>query len=157
MIDITSATFDRDQWGQLTLTLADGQCHVGIEPVRCFPLSDPFKSIAILDANGHELLTLPSLDSLSPAARQFVEKEIAARDFVPVIERITSTSNPHPPCRWSVKTDRGETNFHLESEDDVRKLGPDRVLIADSNGIRYLIPDLRQLDAASKRIVHRLV
>lgn len=156
-IDTEGMTFDRDQWGQLTLTFADGQRHVGIEPVRCFPLSDPLKSIALLDAEGHELLTLPNFDGLNPAARQFLETELASRDFVPIIERILATSNPHPPCQWVVKTDRGETKFDLESEDDVRKLGPHRILVADSNGIRYVIPDLRQLDAASKRIVQRLV
>lgn len=157
MIDTTALTFDRDQWGQLTVTFGDGQKYVGIEAVRCFPLSDPLKSIAILKADGGELLTLPSLDALNPAARQFLEAELASGDFVPIIERITFASYPHPPCQWSVKTDRGDTTFQLESEDDIRKLGQDRVLIADSNGIRYLIPDLRKLDAASKRIVHRLV
>ena len=56
-----------------------------------------------------------------------------------------------------VETDRGATSFLLESEDDVRKLGPHRVMIADSNGIRYTIPDVRKLDSHSQRIVQRLV
>ena len=157
MIDTTALMFDRDQWGRLTVTFGDGQTHAGVEPVRCFPLSDPQKAIALLDADGHELLTLPDMHALNPAARQFLENELASRDFVPVIQRVISASNPHPPCCWLVKTDRGETRFQLESEDDIRKLGPHRVMIADSHGIRYTIPDLRQLDAATQRIVQRLV
>ena len=156
MTDTTTLDFDRDAWGRLVLTMG-GQKHVGIEPVRCFPLSDPEKAIAILDPEGHELLTLPSLDSLNPTARKILESELIGRDFVPVIRRVISASNPNPPCRWSVETDRGETSFQLESEDDIRKLGPNRVMIADSNGIRYSIPDVRQLDAATQRIVQRLV
>ena len=157
MTDIAALTLDRDAWGRLILTLGNGQTHVGVEPVRCFPLSDPLKAIALLDPDGHEVLTLPDLDSLNAAARQLLELELTARDFVPVIQRVVSTSNPSPPCRWSVETDRGETSFQLESEDDIRKLGPHRVMIADSNGIRYTIPDLRQLDSVTQRIVRRLV
>jgi hypothetical protein len=154
---MTDLTFDRDAWGRLVLKMGNGQTYVGVEPVRCFPLSDPLKAIALLDLEGKEILTLPDLDSLNQDARQTLESELAARDFVPVITRVVSTTNPNPPCQWSVDTDRGKTSFHLESEDDVRKLGPFRVMIADSNGIRYSIPDVRQLDSHTQRIVQRLV
>ena len=97
------------------------------------------------------------MDSLNPAAREALRLELAARDFIPVIQKVLSASNPSPPCEWSVETDRGATKFLLESEDDVRKLGPNRVMIADSNGIRYTIPDIQKLDSHSQRIVHRLV
>ena len=157
MTDTMTLKIDRDTWGRLVVTLGDGTTHVGIEPIRCFPLSDPNKSIALLDMEGHELLTLPSLDSLDAASRKVVESELAAREFVPVIQRVISTSNPNPPCIWSVETDRGPTKFQLESEDDIRKLELHRVLIADANGIRYLIPDIQKLDAASQKIVRRLV
>ena len=156
MTDLTQLTFDRDSWGHLTLTLADGRTFAGVEPVRCFPLSDPEKVIALLDAEGHEILTLPDLDSLPHQSREILKSELASRDFVPVIQRVVLTTNPSPPCLWIVETDRGRTSFQLESEDDVRKLGPHRVMIADSHGIRYTIPDVRRLDASSQRIVQRL-
>lgn len=156
MLDTTSLKFDRDAWGRLVLTLDDGQTHTGVEPVRCFPLTDPDKAIALLDADGREILTLADLASLNADARQLLEAELAGREFVPTIQRVIGVSNPNPPCQWTVETDRGQTQFQLESEDDVRKLGPNRILIADSNGIRYAIPDIRSLDAASRRIVERV-
>ena len=156
MTEMTALTFDRDDWGRLILILGNGQTYVGVEPVRCFPLSDPLKAIALLDQDGKEILTLPDLASLNPDARELLESELASRDFVPVIQRVISTSNPNPPCEWSVETDRGKTRFQLESEDDVRKLGPHRLMIADSHGIRYTIPDVRQLDSHTQRIVRRL-
>jgi hypothetical protein len=157
MTDMTALTFERDEWGRLVLKTGDGKSYVGVEPVRCFPLSDPEKAIALLDPEGKEILTLPDMDSLNLAARDSLRSELAARDFVPVIQKVVSASNPSPPCQWSVQTDRGATSFLLESEDDVRKLGPHRVMIADSNGIRYTIPDVRKLDSHSQRIVQRLV
>ncbi len=150
-------TFHRDAWGQLVLSLPDGTRHSGVEPVRCFPLSDPMHAIALLDAEGREIFNLPSLDVLAPAARDILQRELAEREFVPVIRRIVATSSPNPPCRWDVDTDRGRTSFQLESDDDCRRLGPHAVLIADSNGIRYSIPDIDRLDAGSQRIVRRLV
>ena len=155
-MDNASLKFARDDWGRLVLKTADGATYVGVEPVRCFPLSDPDQSVALLDAEGHEIVTLPNLGELNDEARKLVLSELESRDFVPVIRKVLSTTNPNPPCRWSVETDRGATNFQLESEDDVRKLGPNRLMIADSNGIRYFIPDLRLLDSASRRIVQRL-
>ncbi len=156
-IDLSELTLHRDGWGQLVLTLPDGTQHAGVEPVRCFPLTDPTHAIALLDAEGHEILNLPTFEALAPAARETLQRELAEREFVPVIRRIVATSAPNPPCRWDVDTDRGRTSFHLESDDDCRRLGPQSVMIADANGIRYSIPDIGQLDASSQRIVRRLV
>ena len=59
------------------------------------------------------------------------------------------------PSEWHVETNRGPTSFLLDSEDDVRRLGPFKALFIDSHGIRYLIPDTRELDYASRRILDR--
>jgi hypothetical protein len=157
MENVNGIRFERDEWGRLVLIASDGQQHVGVEPVRCFPMSDPTSAIAFLDADGREVVTVTDMSQLNDAARRTLETELTSRDFVPVIQKIISTTNPSPPCQWSVMTDRGTTQFQLESEDDIRKLSPDRVVIADSNGVRYEIRNVRDLDAHSKRIVQRLV
>lgn len=150
-------TFERDLWGQLVLSLPDGTQHAGVEPVRCFPLSNPTHAISLVDCDGHEILNLPTLDVLSPVARDVLHRELAEREFVPNIQRVVSTSAPNPPCRWDVETDRGRTSFQLESDDDCRRIGSQGVVIADSNGIRYLIPDINRLDSSSQRVIRRLV
>jgi ATP-binding cassette subfamily B protein len=156
-IDFSELRFSRNEWGQLVLSLPGGVEHHGVEPVRCFPLTDPSGAIALLDTEGRELFNLPGFDVLDPSARDALQRELIEREFMPVIRRIITTSTANPPCRWEVDTDRGQTGFQLESEDDVRRLGPKGAIVADSNGIRYKIPDIDELDASSQRIIRRLV
>jgi hypothetical protein len=59
------------------------------------------------------------------------------------------------PSEWVVETDRGKTTFLLGSEEDVHRLDGQRAIIVDTNGIRYLIPNVRSLDPHSRRILER--
>jgi len=145
----------QDAWGRLVLTDADGRQHTGVELVRAFPLSDPRHGIAVCDAVGNELLWIEDIDELpAPLVRQ-IEEELAHREFVPVIRRVLSVSAPVEPSEWKVETDRGRTSFVLNNEDDVHRLDEHRALLTDAHGIRYLIPDTRQLDAVSRRLLER--
>jgi hypothetical protein len=137
------------------LTDADGRQHIGVEIVRAFPLSDPRRGISICDVKGKEVIWIGDLDALPVALARQIEEELAKREFVPIIRRILKVSAPTEPSEWEVETDRGRTTFVLNSEDDVHELDGHRALITDTNSIRYLIPDLRQLDAHSQRLLER--
>lgn len=146
-----------DVWGQLVMTDADGHQHVGVELVRAFPLSDPRRGVAVCDYHGRELVWLADLDALPlPLVRQ-IEEELAKREFVPIIRRILKISSAVEPSDWEVETDRGRTSFVLDSEDDVHELDQHRALVTDVYGIRYLIPDVRRLDAHSRHLLERFL
>ena len=86
-----------------------------------------------------------------------IEEELARREFVPVIRRILRVSAAVEPSEWDVETDRGPTSFVLDSEDDVHELDEYRALVTDAHGIRYLIPDVRRLDAHSRHLLERFL
>ena len=146
---------ERDALGRLVLVDADGVRHAGVEAVRGFPISDPDHWISICDAEGCELATVEDVSALQSEARRALEDDLARREFVPVIHRIVGTPTDSEPAQWEVETDRGPTRFIVKSSDDVRRLGPQRALIVDAQGIRYLIDDLNRLDPASQRILER--
>ncbi len=146
-----------DAWGRLVLTDAQGRQHVGAEPVQAFPISDPRQGVAVCDADGNELVWLDSLDQLPANVRQVLEEELSRRHFLPVILRVVGVEGGSEPTNWDVETDRGPTRFSLKSEEDVRRVAGQRVLMVDAHGVRYLIPDLRQLDAASRRCLERYI
>ncbi len=144
-----------DSFGRLVLVDAAGRRHVGIEPIRAFPLSDPKRAIALINVEGVEVLWIENLDLLPSATRKLLTDELARREFMPVIERIVSVSSTNDPSQWQVRTDRGATQFLLKSDDDVRRIGVHGAMLIDAAGTRYLAPDTRTLDAASRRVLER--
>lgn len=144
-----------DAFGRLVLRLPGGSEHVGVTPVRAFPLSAPEEHIAFVDERGREVYELAHLELLSSQARALLEADLARREFVPVIAEILSISSGAEPTTWRVRTDRGEVEFSLPSEESVRVLGDGGVLITDALGVRYRIPSLRHLGRASRRRLAR--
>lgn len=148
----------RDPFGRLVFVDADGIRHENAVPVRAFALTAPDEGIALLSAEGKELAWFARLAELPDEARALVAEELAQREFMPVIRHILSVSSFATPSTWRVDTDRGPTVLVLRSEDDIRRLkGPGALLIADGNGIHYLIRDRRELDAASQKTLKRFL
>jgi len=144
-----------DPWGRLVFTDSKGKEHVGAEVVRSYPLSDPECWISIVDSKGREMLMLANLGLVDDELRDLIEQRLAQRDFIPIILRIVRIFGTTDPTEWTVETDRGTTTFTFISEDDLRRLTPDRILVTDSHGVRYQIPSLKQMDAHSRKQVRR--
>ncbi len=148
----------RDAHGRLALTLPDGTVHTGVLPVRAFPLAAPEEGISLVGADGHELLWLDRLDDLPAPARALVQEELAAREFVPTIQKILSVSSFSTPSSWEVETDRGTTTLVLKAEEDIRRLrSRTALLIASAAGVQYAIADSTALDRASRRLLERFL
>lgn len=146
-----------DAFGRLVLTDSAGQAHMGVQIIRAFPISSPQAGIAITSADGKELAWIDDLAQLPAALRRTVEEHLGRREFVPVIRRIIRVRTLADKSEWEVETDRGRTTFQVQGDNDVRALEPNRALLVDTHGIRYLIADLAALDAASSRYLERFL
>ncbi len=147
----------QDAWGRLTLTGADGVSHVGVQPVRAFPIGDPGRWIALVDAEGRELALVEDPAQLPEKLRQRLVCELERAEFVPRIVRIVTASAQNDPAVWQVETDRGRVEITIQNETDVRRIGAHEALVVDRHGIRFLIPDRRQLDRYSRRVLERFI
>lgn len=147
----------RNAFGRLEFTAADGETHDGVVPVRSFPITAPDQGIALVDPYGHELAWIDRLADLPDDLRALLEGELARREFMPVIRRIVSVASFATPSTWQVETDRGLASFVLKGEEDIRRLTPPALLIADSHGIHFLIRDRRALDQHSRSILDRFL
>ena len=146
-----------DARGRLTFTGEDGQLHEAVVPVRAFPIAAPDEGVALVDPHGHELAWIDRLSELPQPLRTLIESELASREFMPVIKQIESVSSYATPSTWQIVTDHGDTALVLKGEEDIRRLAPPALLIADSNGINYLIHDRYALDKVSRKILDRFL
>ena len=142
----------RDAKGRLAFE-TDGRTYDGIKSIRMFPFTDPEHWISLCDQATHEIVCIEDLETLPSETRRLIREDLHAREFVPIIEKVMSISVAADPSEWHVKTERGATRFTLNDEDDIHRLNDHRILIIDSHGIRYLIPDIRRMDVSSRRIL----
>jgi len=145
-----------DEWGRLVLTNATGQACAGVSPVRAFPLSDPDHWLSICDQRGTELVTIADPQTLPQSTRETLFIALAKSEFMPVVERIIDATQGEP-AEWRVITNRGERTFVLKGDDDIRTLSDGRLIITDSDGVRYLILEARKLDGHSRRVLERFI
>lgn len=157
-VTATQFSLQRNSFGELVLTDAQGQIFEGVVPVRAFPIQSPEDGISLVSTDGHEVAWIDLLADVPEPAQTLVREALVTREFMPVITRIVSVTSFSTPCTWSVNTDRGDTEFVLRGDEDIRRIGKDNsLLIADVHGIQYLVRDQFALDTASKKILDRFM
>ncbi|TFW31495.1 cyanophycin metabolism-associated DUF1854 family protein [Massilia horti] len=153
----TSFQLRRDSFGKLVLTNAEGEQFVGVAPVRSFPIQAPDKGISLVREGGKEVAWIDDLAEAPAAIRALIVEELEGREFIPEILRIEKVSSIATPCTWYVQTDRGETEFVLKVDEDIRRVGEASLLVADSHGIHFLVRDMYRIDRHSRKILDRFL
>jgi hypothetical protein len=148
----------RDAYGKLIWTTADNQRPDNVVPIRAFPIQSPDVGISLVNLDGQEVAWIEELSAVPEPAQTLIRNELASREFMPVISHIVGVASFSTPCTWTVKTDRGDTEFVLRGDEDIRRIGTEgTLLISDSHGIQYLVRDHFALDARSKKILDRFL
>ncbi|RZU01193.1 DUF1854 domain-containing protein [Rivibacter subsaxonicus] len=152
-----SFSLRRNAFGRLVLLDAAGVEHEGVVPVRAFPIAAPGEGLSLVSGDGHELAWVDRLEALDASERALIDEELAAREFTPEIRRLVSVSTFSTPSTWQVETDRGATSFVLKGEEDIRRIDRGMLLIADSQGMQFVVRDVLVLDRHSKRLLERFL
>lgn len=152
---LQSHSLERDSLGRLVFIDANGRRHIGVYPVRAFPITAPGAGVSIMDPSGKELCWFDSLEEIPKGELALIEQEMVAREFMPVINRIKQVSTFATPSIWDIETDHGPIRIRLKAEEDIRRISGNTLLIADSNGLQFLIKDSSKLDKLSKKLLDR--
>ena len=153
----TPFTLSRNAAGQLALVTEDGSTHLGVYPVRAFPISAADDGLSLVSAEGHELLWIACLANLTDDKQQLLMAELSQREFMPEIKRVDAVSSFTTPSIWSVQTSRGAAQFVLRGEEDIRRLSGKTLIVADEHGVQFLIRDLPTLDRHSRKLLDRFL
>ena len=153
----TNFQLSRNAFGKLILTDEEGEVHVGVSPVRAFPIQAPDKGISMVLSNGKEVGWIDDIAGLPIQVRELVVDELEGREFMPEILHVIRVSSFATPCTWHVRTDRGDTEFMLKGEEDIRRVGAASLLVADNHGISFLIRDMYTIDKHTRKILDRFL
>ena len=157
MTSTSDFLLERDAFGRLAVIFTSGERHEGVVPVRAFPIAAPDEGVSLVGTEGHELVWIDRLSAMPPATRSLLEEELAAREFVPEILRVKAVSTFSTPSVWTVETDRGDTDFVLKTEEDIRRLGRAGLLIAGGAGVQFGVRDMTALDRGSRKLLERFL
>jgi Domain of unknown function (DUF1854) len=147
----------RDAFGRWVLQMPDGTRHAPVTALRAYPVSAPDSGVALMDADGHEIVWIDELAQLDASLRAQVQQALNEREFLPEILQLTEVSSFATPSTWSVVTDRGATQFLLKGEEDIRRLTGTVLLINDANGVQFMIRDLAAMDRHSRKLLDRFL
>ena len=138
---------------QLRVRLADGRQWEGVQAACSFPHTDRNHFIHLSDDEDQEIGLIEDLKQLEPESRQVLQAALGTRYFIPEIQRIDALVSRFGVTSWTVHTDRGPREFAVRSREDIRRLPNGRMLIIDSDGNRFRIPDRQALEARSRALL----
>ena len=91
------------------------------------------------------------------ALKTAIEQALQAREFMPEILRLDGVNSFSTPSVWSVQTSRGNTEFVLKGEEDIRRLSVNTLVVSDAHGVQYLIRHLPALDRHTRKLLDRFL
>jgi hypothetical protein len=151
-VDTGRITLSEGPGGILRLTMGGDRSYLRVRVVQAAPLAEPNRYFSFLDEKGNEIGMIGELAELEPESRRLARAALDRFYLVAEIRQIRSVYVEMGVSYWEVETDRGPRAFTLKDlQENVRDLGPDRLVIVDAHGNRYQIVDARQLDPASRR------
>jgi hypothetical protein len=137
--------------GRLYAKRAGSGEEVVVSPRYLRPLTSRTE-IVLLDDKGHEVATVLDLDRLPAEQRKWLDEALKDRYHLVTISKVNDVSVLFGTRYWSVETDRGPRWFALrEPGKNVTLLGARHLVLRDTAGNRYEIPDTGALDAKSQR------
>jgi len=128
-----------------------------LKPARAYPLTAPSELILFCDHEDNPKAFLPEARALDHESYEALDRCLFWRYFVPTILEIQDLAKEtDSTTRWEVVTNRGPHSFLVKARHDVRSIIPRRLLLTDSQGNRYDVPDYGELPVPSQALLERM-
>ena len=144
----------------LHVTVPDEGTYGGIFAVRTMPIQHPGEYISLRyfspERREVEVGLIRSLDDWSAVACALVNESLERRAFVHTIQAVRSIEVVNGYLNFKVETDLGPMEFMLRWQSDrAHDYGARGKMLIDTEGNRYLVPDVKRLDPADERLFSR--
>ncbi len=147
----------------ISMTIADDRTYRSIFALRAFPRQEPNGFIQIFQGNtdetrGEMVGMIRGIAQLRQSDAETLAEALRRSYLVPRITAILELEEHRFMARWVVDTDRGVRSFDMyQPHRNVIGSGSGRVLMVDVEENRYEIPDVEDLDDASRRRLDRVL
>lgn len=161
LLDPSTLRFSFAPEGTVRLEIVGNRCYPSVEIDRSFPIDEEGHYLSVrnaLDEERPEIGIIRDIDGLDPDSRRVVEQELFRHYLVPQIQSISYLKEEFGVLNFEVETDRGPREFSVRNpQENLREIGPGRMLVIDIDGCRYEIPDLEKLDRKSATLLREYV
>lgn len=148
----------RPDGGFPNLILGRDVCYPRIRVVCCFPFSDRSIYVSLRDWDNDEIGVVEDPASLDEESRRIIQGELDKRYFLSEITHIQSITNQYGTIIFDVHTNRGRRVFNVRDRHrNIVHLGRGRVLLIDTDGCQYDIPNQRLLSHHSQRQLFKIL
>ncbi len=157
MLHPSDVSFSRGDGGVLQ-AVVQGTAYEEIALYRTFPLTRPAEYISVRTAQGEEIGVIADISELDPESFREAQTELRFRYLVPAVNRIDGIKQTPGLWIWKVQTNLGPMRLTMRNlHEHLQFPAPGRVLITDMDGRRSEIPDVRKLDARSRRELRKIM
>ncbi|RAP75298.1 DUF1854 domain-containing protein [Paenibacillus montanisoli] len=130
----------------------EGKEYERVRLVRAFPHSFPDRFISVRSQLGEEIMLLRDLALLDDSSRYTANEELRRHYMVPNIQRITSIRKLATEWSWQVVTDCGRVTITMDDlHGNIHAINASRWILTDTEGRRYMLSNVEQMDAESRR------
>ncbi len=140
------------------LTLDNERSWFTVSIARAFPFSKPDHYIGLRDGADKDIGILTDLRGIDAVSREIIEEELERRYFTPKVQRVVSVKEEFGTVSWDVVTDRGECQFVVRNiRDNSFPLGPNRIMMNDTDGNRYEFPDVTSYGSQAYQVLAKVL
>lgn len=117
---------------------------------RMFPFEELWTHISVLTADNEEVGMIANVDDFQEETAALLREELECKYLMPSITAIHTLKERFGFSSWKVDSSIGPLEFTLrDTYRSMLKVGDGRLIITDSDGNRYEIPDVTKLDKKS--------
>ncbi|PLR99070.1 DUF1854 domain-containing protein [Bacillus sp. T33-2] len=157
IFDSKEISFTRSVGGVLSAVI-DGAVYPEITLHQAFPFKKPSQFISVWEKNDRELGVIRDTKELDQESKNEIEKELRFRYIIPIVARVQSISEEMGLWIFQLVTDRGDLQLIMQNiHEHIQFIASDRLVITDMDGNRCEIPDIKLLDAHSRRELEKII
>lgn len=164
-LDPKITKFENTKGGFISLTIEPDETYKRVNLHKAFPftLDREYISVRFIstdelgmvkDSEIKEVGMIRNLDDFPADQIEIIEKELARRYFVPVIENVKTIKEEFGYTYWEVLSSAGFRRFTTyDMNNALIQVGDARLLLIDVDGNRFEIPDYNKLDDKPKKFL----